>query len=250
MNKVSQENFTQNLESSSLVVIADVHLRSLDDKRGKLLLETLEQIKNTPVEYLVLLGDIFDFCAGQLKYFQKKFEFLFLQLNNLATQGIKVIFIQGNHEFYLDQLPWKQINFVTTKDTSLILGCGTKIAFCHGDLLFSSPSYQFYYYLVRSRVVKKIVSIFPGKILENFCFHFSDFSKSVQKNKKLCLETLYDKMRLWLSEKSCQHAVSGHFHTPFLVDTKITQGKLVGTHGWEKPNVLLFGNNKFVHVYL
>jgi UDP-2,3-diacylglucosamine hydrolase len=250
MNQYIKKNLNNNLQHNCLVVIADVHLRSLDDLRGTLLLESLEMIKESSVESLVLLGDVFDFFAGNLKFFQKKFAKLFLALTNISDSGIKVFFIQGNHEFYLDHLPWTKIKFVTNNEYLLTLKDGSKIALSHGDMLFKSRTYQAYYNFVRSCFFKKIMSFLPGRLLEKLCFDLSDFSKKRQKNKQLCLNDLHRQMNYWVNQTRSTHAIIGHFHTPFIVRRKKTFGKLVGLHGWEKPNVLLFNGNEFKHFYL
>src|SRR4051812_31574635 len=57
---------------AELVVASDIHLRSLDDARGKLLLATIDRLAPT-VRTLVLNGDVFDFCYGGGRYFRAKY---------------------------------------------------------------------------------------------------------------------------------------------------------------------------------
>src|SRR3954469_15449501 len=88
-----------------LVVASDVHLRTLDDRRGELLVDALGRLGHG-VECLVLNGDVFDFCFGGSRYFRRKFAALGAILEAISRRGTRVVFVEGNHEFHLGEIGW------------------------------------------------------------------------------------------------------------------------------------------------
>ena len=127
---------------ASLVVVSDIHLHRPDDERGQLLLRVLEQVKMGQVEYLVLLGDIFDFCLGSHPYFQRKFELIGAALSDVARSGTRVIYVEGNHEFRLRDLPWEGVHIVENGTHSFELSEGPKIQLAHGDMIYTHRRYK------------------------------------------------------------------------------------------------------------
>ena len=131
-----------------LVVMSDCHLVNPYSNRHKLFIEVLDAIDCSQVKYLVLTGDIFDFCLGTTKYFHKKFELIGKKLTGIAQQGTQVLYIQGNHEFFVDYLPWEGVQLITDRSISIQLG-DHRIAIMHGDRL--SPPWHYHVYLTLIR---------------------------------------------------------------------------------------------------
>ena len=102
-------------QNKKIYFASDFHLGAPNYKssliREKKIVDWLNYIESS-AEEIFLVGDIFDFCYGAHPYFQKKFSKLGEALTNLANQGTKVLFFQGNHEFCLAHLNWPKVEFV------------------------------------------------------------------------------------------------------------------------------------------
>ena len=81
----------------NFIVISDVHLSDPNDKLTDLFISTLNSLPKT--EAIFLLGDIFDFIAVNSTYFFNLWDNVFQTFKSLKENGIRVYFIEGNHDF-------------------------------------------------------------------------------------------------------------------------------------------------------
>ena len=224
-----------------LVIISDVHLRSLDDGRGPLFLATLDAINPKTVSHLVLLGDIFDFCFGRGVFFQEKYEKIGSRLEALARSGVKILFFEGNHEFFIKELGWQGVEFVTTKSRTLTVE-GRQLALSHGDRLTGELGYRIMRRVIRSQLAGLIAGAIPGFWLERFALFLASLSRKAQRTKGDLPRGIKEKLMRWFEGQDSELGVIGHFHTPFEVVGRREQAsrRVWGLHGWEKPNILTF----------
>ncbi len=134
-------------DSSTIVSISDIHIRSPLDSRYQILLSFLQSEKTKQSDLVVLLGDIFDLMVGlHLEYFELYREF-FDQLELLLLQNKKIVFVAGNHDFHLGKL-FHHFNSQFKKKYSsknslsyvefgfeVLVGSKKKIFFTHGHEL-------------------------------------------------------------------------------------------------------------------
>ncbi len=110
-----------NLElKSGAFLIADAHEN--EQRQGSLeLLKALESGEiQTP--QLILMGDIFEILVGQIS---KTHEFAtpyITLLESLATKGVEVLYIEGNHDFNLSKL-FKNVKVFSLENQPIILKC-------------------------------------------------------------------------------------------------------------------------------
>jgi len=95
------------LWTAPLLVVSDIHLNHVEDDRSRLLLNLLEGASRSEVEYLVLMGDIFDFCLGSHPYFQRKFSAIGKALERIVESGSQVIYLEGNDTLQMASLTWR-----------------------------------------------------------------------------------------------------------------------------------------------
>lgn len=196
--------------TDSVLIVTDIHIRSPEEENYRLLLNLLGRVDSSEVEYFVLLGDVFDFCYGRSSYFCKKFSLLVEVLEKLAKTSTKVIFVQGNHEFSLERMPWKKVEIVERGTKVIKLKDGKKIALCHGDYLIPKREYFFYMGLVRSEVFQRLTGLIPGFLVDKICLKLSALSR--KKHKRLDRENLKRHAEKWLLSTGASLGFAGHYH--------------------------------------
>ena len=75
MSRIIQKSANKNSMQAiieSVIIVSDLHIKETNDTKATLLIKLIESIDVSKVEYFILLGDIFDFCFGDSRYFQKK----------------------------------------------------------------------------------------------------------------------------------------------------------------------------------
>lgn len=237
------------LGATELVIVSDVHLVTMDEPNAQLMLSCLTDIAAQPVEYLVMLGDIFDFCLGSNRYFQKRFAPLGAALEAVAASGTEVFFVEGNHEFDIAKMPWRGVTFIKEGNLTITTSKGDTIQFAHGDMIYSSKTYQRFRRVVKSPVVKGVASILPGSFINSFALKNSDLSRSQDKYREIKHQEILGAANHWLNKSEAKHGIFGHFHVPYAEPRQEGQGTLLGLDSWEKPNFLILRHSEFHRIY-
>jgi UDP-2,3-diacylglucosamine hydrolase len=235
--------------STQLVVVSDIHLRTLDDPRGSLLVDTLERLADG-VEFVVLNGDIFDFCFGDGDYFREKFRPLGDLLKRTQERGIQVVFIEGNHEFHLDRIGWSGPTIVQGDHHIVRLKTGERIKIGHGDLMLREPAYEIFRATLKSSLVRRVSACVPGSWLDGYALRHASFSRSRDAYRKIDHTRILVAAEQWLSDGAYDHGIFGHFHVPYCERRPNSQGMLVSVESWDRPNLLTYADGSFSRVYL
>jgi UDP-2,3-diacylglucosamine hydrolase len=227
--------------SGPVLFVTDVHVRSPHEPNYKALLYLIRKIDITTVEYFVLLGDIFDFFFGYSRFFCAKFHELFEALEDLATKGVRVIFVQGNHEFSLEKRPWKNVQLVLEGTLVIQLKNGTKIALCHGDYLLGKKQYALYMKIVRSSVFQNLTRLLPAFLVDQICLKLAEVSR--KKKRVLNRDRLKEKALKWISSTDASLGFMGHFHLSLECEFETSLGsqKVVFVNAWRKPHATVLG---------
>ncbi|KAA3637727.1 MAG: UDP-2,3-diacylglucosamine diphosphatase [Calditrichaeota bacterium] len=134
----------------ALYIFSDVHLgsgpESKEIEKKKKIKELCELVKNDG-DRLVILGDLFDFWF-EYKHTMPKHQFAVLNmLYNLTSNGIKVDYVSGNHDFWMHDFFETEMNLPIHQDFFDLEYNGLKLHLIHGDGL--SPSDKGYHFLKR-----------------------------------------------------------------------------------------------------
>ena len=207
--------------TAPLVILTDIHIRSAVEPKYLNLLSLIRRVDSRQVKYFILLGDIFDFCFGKSSYFQKKYSEFVLELEKLAQSEVKVIYVQGNHEYSMESMPWRHVQVITKKIYKMKNFQGKKIAFCHGDDLLASNLYKKIMITFRSKLFTYCLWLFPAQFLDKICLNYARYSHS--KNKPLDKKKLFKAAKEWLLKENCDFGFAGHFHREFVVEIKKKQ---------------------------
>lgn len=113
------------------IFISDLHLGSADCQ-AEYLLDFLQTVE---CDTLYLVGDIIDLIAMQKRvYLPDAHRRVVTQIITLARQGIRVIYIPGNHDEFLRTFCGQTLFGVELKQTALhTTADGRQFRVCHGD---------------------------------------------------------------------------------------------------------------------
>lgn len=161
--------------------LSDLHIKSEQDPKALILIKWLESLGlDTPATHLFLLGDIFDYWLGSGSDYQLYFPKLTQALSQLDGRGIKVTYIEGNHDIHINKF-WRQRKVsVFQIDQKVRIG-ETNFYLSHGDYINSQDlAYHRYIRWARGRWGQLLIQ----------CF-------SVQQ---------WQKLGRWISERSRRHS--------------------------------------------
>ncbi|KAA5821148.1 UDP-2,3-diacylglucosamine diphosphatase [Algibacter amylolyticus] len=113
-----------------IAVISDVHLGTYGC-HAKHLLTYLNSIEP---KKLVLNGDIIDIWQFSKRYFPKSHMKVIKKLMSMASNGVEVIYITGNHDEMLRKFSGTTIGNITIVDKVVLELDGQKAWFFHGDV--------------------------------------------------------------------------------------------------------------------
>lgn len=236
---------------AEVVLASDIHLLNLESSRGQMVLTLLENLSN-PVEYLVLNGDIFDFCFGKSKFFQSKFAKLGAALTRLVAKGVQIIFVEGNHEFSMAQVNWHGVQFVGEHTKIIQTKSGLKIALTHGDLLLNDPKYQLFRNFLKSEQMISFAAKIPGSWLDSYALRHAKVSRSRDAYRRVDHKKVVDAAFKWLGSTEAQLGIFGHFHIPYAeaLVMKGTDYRVFCVESWDRPNLLVIKQGRPLRTYL
>lgn len=154
-----------------IATISDVHIKTAGDEAEELLLRFLNHPLVVAADYVGLLGDIFDLMCGPHPIYLKQFHKVFTAIDGLQSRGVKVIFIEGNHEVHLKKLfeqKWKNNEILLTQNGLELKKDEVSYYLSHGDdHEVDNLSYQRYKKFIFSPPMRFVANyLLPYKLLE------------------------------------------------------------------------------------
>lgn len=221
---------------NNAIFIADAHY----NKKRTQVEDLLLKIKNSEIQstQIFLMGDIFDFLAVEIDYFQSINYKVISLINNLSYTH-EILYLEGNHDFNLQKIfPSIQIISreqqpfqITTKDK--------KIALAHGDI-FTPSSYDLYTSIIRNHNFMQFI---------NFIDRNDFLSKYVEEKlmkKKIChkqnnfLGFVHNRIKSYNSLSTTDLIIEGHFHQGYLSNNYINLPSLACDNRY-----MIYQNNQF-----
>jgi UDP-2,3-diacylglucosamine pyrophosphatase LpxH len=208
------------MEKIKTLFISDVHLGSSKCQAEKL----LDVFKKFDFENLIILGDLIDLTSLKRKiYWNENHSTVIQKILRQSRKGLKVIYIIGNHDFYLRDL-------IEDENISLgdILICdeyyyttikNEKIYMCHGDQFDGFIRMHPFLYVLGDFAYElsfKINNIY-NKLRKIFGFEYWSLSKYLKRKVKNAVSFVNDFKILSikkLEEVNCDSIMIGHIHTP------------------------------------
>ncbi len=163
--------------------LSDLHIESRRDPMYSRFLGWLTTYPQSG-DTVVLMGDIFDFLMGYTPHFQREYAEFFEQLQALIKSGVRVHYIEGNHDFHLKWFFAK--TGVEVHHSRFVLEYdGNRYLFAHGDLVDSFDfGYLLLRFLLRSPVVKILAPLVKDSIILKIGEVLSVSTKSFRENFK------------------------------------------------------------------
>ncbi len=173
---------------NNAVFIADSHFNF----QRKTLYRILEDIQNGKIEcsQLFLMGDIFDFLAGEVTYFVEQNQKA-IELIQDISKKIEVYYLEGNHDYNLKKL-FPDATVIARQEQPFRMNIDTRnVDLAHGDI-FVGDGYDRYCKVIRNKYLLMFLNLFDRsawitKIIEKklaqkqICNKIGDFKYIVQK---------------------------------------------------------------------
>lgn len=184
-----------------VVVVSDVHIKEKNDKSHKAFSDLLTVINIGNYTHLILLGDIFDLLVGSYEEYYEKFKDIFLQLESLLKKDVKIVYVEGNHDFHAKEFfkrIFSQSAFFYSPFAFQMMVGDKKFVFSHGDEIETENfSYQLFRFFLRNHFIDNFINFMVpfsflnklGKGLsnnsrkQNLKYHFSQDQIEGIKNK-------------------------------------------------------------------
>ncbi len=147
----------------AVAVFADAHLgqaeRDADD-----FLEALEEVRRRGFSTVVLLGDIFHYFIGDVRFQTPLIQRVLSAWRELAAAGVSLRYIEGNRDFFLDGTRLVS-SFDSYAETDGLEVGGVTYAFVHGDRVNTRDlPYRLWRSLSKNGVSRAVLRVTPGPL--------------------------------------------------------------------------------------
>ncbi len=148
-----------------LLVLSDLHIHDAEDPLYSSLLHVLGSTAEKD-DIVVLAGDVFDLFVGGKDVFLERYSAFFALLKALTQRGVKVHYIEGNHDFLLKGT--FQAVGVPLHEAEVKLKLGDRAVYiAHGDLVDRSDwGYRFVRWFYRAWFFRLFVRFSPGWFID------------------------------------------------------------------------------------
>lgn len=137
-------------------------------------------------DILVLGGDIFDLFVGNKRIFKTKHSALLAAIENCASRGITVYYLEGNHDFHMSGVFASKARINVRTDSFPLEVHGKKIWVAHGDRIDPQDrGYRFLRWITRTGLVRWLVDVFPDSCLEGLGEWMSKTSRGYNNAEKI-----------------------------------------------------------------
>ena len=227
---------------SAIYFISDIHLGLQDEKSEQLKLDKIERLFATikaEGRSLYMLGDILDYWMEFHHVIPKGFTRFFCLLSDLVRHNIEVIYVAGNHDFYLGSYFDDELGLKTTYGMHELLLDGRKFVIAHGDGLGKGDfSYKLFARFIRNRFNISFLSGMHPDLAIGIMKGLSQLSRA-HKPVNLVFETdrLLNFAESLATEKKFDYFVCGHNHVQGITELSVSPCRYVNLGSWINGNL-------------
>ncbi|WP_040249179.1 UDP-2,3-diacylglucosamine diphosphatase [Psychroserpens mesophilus] len=209
-----------------IAVVSDVHLGTY----GCHAKELLTYLNSIHPKKLILNGDIIDIWQFKKRYFPKSHLRVIKKLIDMATEGVEIIYITGNHDEMLRKFSNTTIGNISIVDKVVLELDGKKAWFFHGDVfdvsiqnakwLAKLGGYGYDFLILLNR--------FVNWCLERLGKERYSLSKTIKDSVKGAVKYVHDfeKVATDLAiENKYDYVICGHIHQPKMLIKENKHGK-------------------------
>ena len=150
-------------------IFSDLHLTRLDSELGRAFLLALDMLSG-PGDAVIFAGDVFEVMVGHSDYFKKTYAPFFKKVEGLIARGVRVDYIEGNHDFHLQGLLPSEVRIHDESVDLDVLGLenrSLRLRVEHGDLVDREDrAYLRMRSIFRSGSVRRLSQVLPGGAIE------------------------------------------------------------------------------------
>ena len=204
--------------------VGDAHFAAGDGERRERFIRFIQN--NRPhLTTLVLMGDFFDFWFGfrNLSLLKREYGDILELLEQLRSDGIEVICVEGNHEFRMGPFMRDNLGIEVYDDCAEIDLDGRKVYLAHGDRVSQTVSHQILTWLLRNRVTYQLISLLGPRIVIATATWWSKKSRRNLKKFSKIIEQLRRFARRKLHE-GFDAVILAHTHRPEAIPMKKREG--------------------------
>ena len=226
INSKQQSKLT---DTRKVYFISDAHLSFFNNHAEKWLASFLAGIKKD-TSHLYMVGDLFDFWLEYKNVIPAAFLRILSVLLDLTQNGVKVIYLPGNHDFWLGDYLHRQVGIVLAEEKLDVIHQGRRIHLFHGDgLAYGDYGYRFIKKLFRFKPNIWLYKLLPVDLAYRLAFSVSGASRDYTSKKEKNLQGYYD----YANEKikaGSDAVIMGHTHVPEI--KKLENGLYINTGDW------------------
>lgn len=147
----------------AIAVVADAHLGGPGGPADELVAQ-LRSLSDQGCTRLILLGDLFHVWIGDRRYETPEIRAVVEALRWLRTRGVRVDYIEGNRDFFLDGSEYESA-FDGLHLELEVEHAGSRYLFVHGDGLNENDhKYRFWRWLSKSAPSRFLFRRIPGPV--------------------------------------------------------------------------------------
>jgi UDP-2,3-diacylglucosamine hydrolase len=209
--------------------LSDAHLRMFDgdpDAEDKLL-RVFDEVK-ADGSHLYIVGDLFDFWFEYRFAVPAAYLKVVAGLLDLARSGVKVVYIPGNHDFWMKDYLHREAGVELAADSIEVSHFGKRIYITHGDgLRHDDYGYRFIKKLFRNRLCIWLYSQLPVNVAYRLAMRSSKASRDYTTNRQKSDTPDYIEFARKKVAEGYDAVVMGHVHIPQIED--LGQGLYINT---------------------
>jgi UDP-2,3-diacylglucosamine hydrolase len=214
------------------IFVADAHLLAPEAENYRKFLQFLQQLEGS-TRTLYLLGDIFQFWVGYRHCVFTSYVPLLEALYRLKQAGTRLVFVEGNHDFFLGPYFRDTLACEIFPETGVVEIDGQKVHLAHGDLMDPNDrGYRLLRATLRSRPARLFKRLISADAMWGISVWMNRKSQAQHPNR----EGRIDKQQLITGyareqfARGCSAVVTGHHHTPLQINH--AQGTIIALGDW------------------
>lgn len=211
--------------------ISDAHLSFADSPTEPQLVRFIQGLKGR-ASHLYILGDLFDFWFEYRRAVPASYLGTLAALLSLTQSRTKIIYLPGNHDFWLGDYLTREVGIQIAADTLDISHQGRKIHLIHGDgLAYGDKGYRLLKKIFRCKLNIWLYRLLPVDFAYWLALKTSRASRQYTSGKAPDLQGYYDYAAVRLKD-GYDAVIMGHTHIPEV--KHIRQGLYINTGDWIK----------------
>jgi len=209
-------------------VISDVHLGTY----GCHAREIEQYLRSIAPRRLIINGDFIDGWQFSKKYFPESHTRVLQRVLKMMSEGVKVIYLTGNHDEMLRRYSGFQIGNFQLKDKLVLELDGKKFWFFHGDVFDLSMQHGKWLAKLGGSGYDLLILLnrFVNRLLVRFGYEKYSFSKKVKGGVKAALRHINNFEQTVADiaiENDYNYVICGHIHEPVIKEMRNSSGSVM-----------------------